>query len=87
MYYYVSIKDNYGITRKKVRHFYIYLYRDYDYSIPNWYTVIILTHTTRSSRVFPHFWFFFPKDPLYHKIYRYLKKRLLHLFLSSLFGF
>ena len=47
MGYYVSIKNNYGITRKKVRPFHIHLYYYYDYSIPYWYTVIILTHITR----------------------------------------
>ena len=70
MDYYVSTKDNYGITRKKVRPFHIHLYYYYDYSIPYWYTVITLTHITRSSRMSPHFWFFFPKIPFYPNLYR-----------------
>ena len=85
MGYYVSIKDNYGITRKKVRPFHIYLYYYYDYSIPYWYTVITLTHITRSSRVFPHFWFFFQK-PHFTLIYTDLKKRDFYNFFHRAFS-
>ena len=33
MGYYVLTKDNYGITRKKARHYAIYLYRYYGYRV------------------------------------------------------